>query len=183
MKCFKGIGLLDLIELASGYIEVHALTCILFIASVCDMTVKNRNYRQIALKYTLYWELCDHMSLLFQQARSIVNQKFPGIRVGFGGLCGFDFNRYNRIQSISPLQNVINRVVDFVNHQILNDNIFIGIVHPTLTRKIHRRSRKYGYPNQYRLLYDSLHLSKVVNEEWVKNIARYHDNNHQRFDG
>lgn len=180
VKYFKGCGLIDLVELADIYILNLKPTCVLFIAGVCDMTTRNRGTKNIALKFTTYGQLTDHMIGVFPEARMRTGHRYPNLRVGFGGLCGFEINRYNRWPGVSPYQRIIDDVVDSLNYVIMNNNIQHQIVHPTLTRKIHRRSWKCGFRNQYRLLYDGVHLSRIVNEDWAKNIYRYHCNHHTR---
>lgn len=54
VKYFKGSGLLDILELADGYIQVHNPTCVLFIGGVCDLTYKCRRTKKIWLKYHEY---------------------------------------------------------------------------------------------------------------------------------
>lgn len=119
-----------------------------------------------------------HVSDLFKAAREITDQRYPEICVGFGGLCGFDKNRYNCEAGFSPYQQLIDYVCEGINRQFLEDNIGHSIVHPTLTSKVHRCGRKYGVRNQYRLLYDGIHLSSTLNKDWARNIERFHKNNH-----
>lgn len=178
VKYFKGLGLLDIIELADGYIQVHRPTCVLFVGGICDFSNKCRRSGKISLKYHDYYFLFNHISDIFKTAREITDHRYPDIRIGFGGLCGFNINQYNREIGFSPYQRLIDHVISDKNRQILEDNIQHQIVHPTLTSKLHRRSRKYGFRNQYRLLYDGLHLSNILNEDWARNIERYHRNNH-----
>lgn len=133
VKYFKGLGLLDILELADGYIRVHDPTCVLFIGGVCDFTYKCRRTKKIMLKFYEYHFLLNHVSDIFKTAREITDRRYPGIRVGFGGICGFNINKYNRFEGYSPYQRLIDHVVDSVNRQILEDNIGHQVIHPTLT--------------------------------------------------
>lgn len=178
VKFFKGAGILQLVDLADQYICSFKPTCVLFIGGICDMTYKDTTAQDVKLRFTSYYPLLNHLSEKFSTARSLVSTRYPSLKVAFGGLCGMDLNRYNGLLGRSYYQSVIDMVIVAINLQIEEDNIANRLIHPTLTRKIHKRSRKQGIRNQYRLLYDGLHLSPIINEEWARNIIRFHDNNH-----
>lgn len=170
VKYFKGAGILQLVDLADQFICCHKPTCVLFIAGICDMTYKDHIARDVKLRFTSHYHLLNHLSEKFSSARLLVSTRHPHLRVAFGGLCGMDLNRYNGLPGHSEYQSVVDSVIVSINLQIEEDNIANHVIHPTVTRKIHKRSRKQGIRNQYRILYDGLHLSSIINKEWASNI-------------
>lgn len=94
-----------------------------------DLTYKNRRTGKIdLLKYYYYPPLFHHISETFKSARSMTDQRYPNIRIGFAGICRFNINRYNRMCGYSPYQWLIDSVTDMINKQILNDNVAHPIV-------------------------------------------------------
>lgn len=90
-----------------------------------------------------------------------------------------DLNHYNQLPSYHPLQPVIDETFDTLNYAIRADNINHGIYHPTLTSKIHLKRRGKAQRNQYRLLWDGVHLSEPVLRDWAVNIHKFHVNIHR----
>lgn len=108
----------------------------------------------------------------------LVLLRFPNVKVAFGGLCGIDLNRYNGLTTFSPLQPIIDDTVHLLNYSIKTDNIANGLIHPTLTNRVHIiKSPMHKRQNQYRLLSDGIHLSEILYLDWARNIRRYYRNN------
>lgn len=177
IKAFSGATLGSIISLAEPIIYRYQPKVILFIGGTCDLTIMNRETRQVSLRYNSIGDLLEHMIGVFRDARATVLQKFPNIKVAFGGVCGIDIDRYNGLPTFNQLQPVIDDTVHLLNFHIKTDNIQHGLVHPTLTSRVHIvRSRK-PRRNQYRLLCDGIHLSENLYMDWAKNIVRFYDNN------
>lgn len=176
-KAFSGATLHSIISRAEPIIHAYQPACVLFIGGTCDLTTMNRTTRQVTLRYDTIGDLLEHMINVFREARSTVIHKFPGTKIAFGGLCGIDINRYNGFTDFSPLQPVIDDTVHLLNFHIKTDNIQHGLVHPTLTSRVHRVRTGKPRRNQYRLLVDGTHLSETIYVDWAKNIRRFYDNN------
>lgn len=178
VKAYKGATLTQIVNYAEHTIHRLRPYCVLFIGGTCDLTTLDRLTRRVTLRHETFDELLTHMLDTFRQAREETNLKFPNIKIAFGGLCGIDINRYNGLQSFSNLQHIIDDTVHLLNYSIKTDNIASGLIHPTLTSRVHIiRSPKHKRRNQYRLLVDGIHLSETLYEDWAKNIRRFYRNN------
>lgn len=177
IKSFSGATLSRIIALAEPIIYRHRPTCVLFIGGTCDLTTINRLTRRVSLRHDNVGDLLEYMISIFREARTVVVQKFPDIKVAFGGLCGIDINRYNGLSTFSNLQPVIDDTVHLLNFHIKTDNIQHGLVHPTLTSRVHIVRTHKPRRNQYRLLVDGIHLTEALYVDWAKNIRRFYNNN------
>lgn len=177
IKLFSGATLSNIISCAESIIIRLRPAAVMFIGVTCDLTILNRATRKISLRYDSIGDLLEYMINVFREARLSVRQKFPQIKVAFGGLCGIDLNQYNGLQSFSELQPVIDDTVHLLNYHIKTDNIQHGMVHPTLTSRIHIVRTNKPRRNQYRLLSDGIHLSEALYTDWAKNIIRFYNNN------
>lgn len=102
----------------------------------------NRNTRVISPRLSYFPDLCAYMINTFKEARRLVDERFPGTMILFGGLCGVNLNMYNGLPFYNPLQSVIDQTIDVLNYAIKADNINHGLIHPVLTRKVHRKEKK-----------------------------------------
>lgn len=91
--------------------------------------------------------------------------------VMFSGLGGMDINRYNGYAGYHATQPIIDRVIEQLNYHIVDLNFHADVYQPKLTSKIHRRSKRTGHRNQYRLLVDGIRPGSVVLTDWAKNIS------------
>lgn len=177
VKAYKGASLAQIIDNAEATVHRFKPFCVLFIGGTCNLTLLNRSTHKIRLRYDTFDELLTHMLELFRLAREKTNLLFPTTKVAFGGLCGLDIDRYNGLQSFSNLQHVIDDTVHLLNYSIKTDNIAHGLIHPTLTSRVHIvRSSMHKRGNQYRLLSDGIHLSETLYVDWAKNIRRFYRN-------
>lgn len=177
IKAFSGATLNSMILRSESIIRMYEPACVLYIGGTCDLTTMNRLSRQVTLRYDNVGDLLEYMINIFRSARSTATEKFQGIKIGFGGLCGLDINRYNGFATFSPLQPVIDDTVHLLNFHIKTDNIQHGLVHPTLTSRVHIVRSKKPRRNQYRLFTDGVHLSENLYIDWAKNIKRLYDDN------
>lgn len=178
VKAYPGATLLQIIDHATPIIRDHQPACVLFIGGTCDLTVKNRNTRQISLRYNSFDQLLTHMLEVFKEARNQTRIRFPNIKTAFGGLCGIDLDRYNCFPTFSFFQPIIDDTVHLLNYSIKTDNIANGLIHPTLTSRVHIvKSPMYKRRNQYRLLSDGVHLTETLYLDWARNIRRFYRNN------
>lgn len=179
IKAFSGATMSRIISRAEPIIHKYQPACVLFIGGTCDLTSMNKETRIISLRHDNIGDLLDHMISVFKNARELAIQKFPHIKVAFGGVCGIDIDRYNGLTTFSPLQPVIDDTVHLLNYQIKTDNIQHGLVHPTLTSRVHITRSKKTRRNQYRLLSDGVHLTEALYMDWARNIVRFYNNNLQ----
>lgn len=177
VKSFKGAPLLRIIDLSTPIIREYNPTCIIYIGGTCDLTIMDCEKRVISPRIPNFPDLCAYMISTFKEARKVVNECFLGTMILFGGLCGVNLNMYNGIPHFHPLQPIIDQTIDVLNYAIKSDNINHGLIHPVLTRMVHRKERK-GSRNQYHLLEDGVHLSELLYIDWAKNITRVHCNLH-----
>lgn len=137
VKAYKGAKLLQIIQYAEPIIKEYKPAAVLFIGGTCDMTILDRNTRSISLRYDTLEDQLDHMIEVFKEARLRTNTIFPSIKVAFGGLCGFDLDRYNGLDFFNQLQPVIDDTIHLLNYHIKTDNVASGLVHLTLTSRVH----------------------------------------------
>lgn len=178
VQAFGGYKLLDIVEETRSYINDFHPTCVLYVAGTCDLTTKDKATKLIKPSFPSYVDLCTHMMTTFKMARTRATELFPQLKVAFGGLCGVNLNRYNKQAHIDPLQPIINDTVDTLNYAIRAENILHGLHHPTLTSKIHLKRKGKKQRNQYRLLWDGVHLSQPALRDWAVNITKFHHNVH-----
>lgn len=178
VKAFSGAKLLQIVHYAEPIIRQYEPAGVLFIGGTCDLTIHNRATRRVTLRHNSLEDLLDHMIEVFKEARLYTNANFPAIKVAFGGLCGIDIDRYNGFNSFNHLQPVIDDTIHLLNYHIKTDNVACGLVHPTLTSRVHIvRSRLPRRRNQYRLLSDGIHLTENLYIDWARNIKRFYRNN------
>lgn len=177
VKAYSGAKLINIVNYAATHVWELNPARVLFIGGTCDLTVKSHATQRIRPRFMSSNTLISYMMGVLRQARALARRLFPGVVVAFGGLCGVNLNKYNRCFGYHSQQTVIDRVIDPINWEIKRGNMALGIVHPTLTGKIHRRSSTRGNRNQYRLLYDGVHLGDIVVRDWAKNINKFHYNN------
>lgn len=144
---------------------------ILILGGICNLTSKDRRTGRIQLVSSNESELLGHMKSAFTTAWEMAREMYPSQHVIFSGLCGMDINRYNGLVGYHSDQPVIDRVIDLLNHHVVNLNFRAGVYQPKLTSKIHKRSNTNGHRNQYRLLTDGIHPGPVVLRDWSKNIS------------
>lgn len=177
IKAFSGATLHGIISRAESTILNLKPAGVLFIGGTCDLTTLDRATRTLSLRHDIIGDLLEHMIDVFRTARNTVNEKFPETKVAFGGLCGIDLDRYNGRATFSPLQPIVDDTIHLLNYHIKTDNIQHGLVHPTLTSRVHIVRSNRPRRNQYRLLIDGIHLSETIYTDWAKNIIRFYDNN------
>lgn len=133
IKAYSGATLGTMISRAEPIINNYKPACVLFIGGTCNLTTMDRVTHKVSLQHDSVGDLLEYMIGVFRDARATVLQKFPQIKVAFGGLCGIDIDRYNGLSSFSPLQHVIDDTIHLLNYHVKTDNIQHGLVHPTLT--------------------------------------------------
>lgn len=144
---------------------------ILIHGGICNMSTKDRRTGQIRLVFEDHDELLGHMCAVFTAAWIKAREMYPQCQVIMSGLCGMDINKYNGLPGYHSHQSVVNRVIEQLNHHIVDLNFRAGAYQPKLTTKVHKKSNKYGHRNQYRLLTDGIHPGVLVLKDWGKNIS------------
>lgn len=144
---------------------------ILVLGGICNMSQKNRQSGEITLRFSNEAELWTSMKSAFLEAWELAHEFYPSYKIMFAGLCGLDLNRCNGLYGYHLLQPIIDNVIVSINQFIVELNFRAGVYQPKLTGKIHKRSRKHGHRNQYRLLDDGIHPGKTVLMDWSKNIT------------
>lgn len=118
IKAYSGATLDTFISRAEP-INNYQPAGVLFIGGTCNLTVMDRDTRSVSLRYDNIGELLEYMIDVFRNARMKVLQKFPGIKVAFGGLCGIDIDRYNGLSTFHRLQPVIDDTIHLLNYHIV----------------------------------------------------------------
>lgn len=177
VKAFPGAKLRNIIQYSYPYVKELNPRNILYIGGTCDISVKNHTTRHIRPRYLSSNDLLQHMRMVLNSAFEYAVELFPNSNIAFGGLCGINLNMYNRQPGTHTLQGVIDNMIDQYNFEVKSLNIRNGLVHPTLTSKVHKRSSRHGNHNQYYLLNDGVHPGHVVLKDWARNILRFHHNN------
>lgn len=174
---FPGAKLGSIVRYAEQYIsELHPAN-IIFIGGTCDLTVRQRISRRIRPRFPTSDQLLSHMIDVLFKAHDDARDLYPTYTIAFGGLCGVHLNMYNNLPGTHHQQPVIDQMIDQFNHEVKMLNIQNGIIHPTITGKIHRRSRNRGNRNNYHLLYDGVHPGHAVLRDWARNIMKFRHNN------
>lgn len=178
VQAFSGAGLMEIIDRSIPLVADFHPTAILYIGGTCDLTIKDKHTKKIMPRFLSFVDLCAHMMSLFKSARRRSIELFPDYKIAFGGLCGVDLNHYNNLPHYHIHQPIIDDTVNLLNYAIRADNINCQVYHPTLTSKIHLKRKGKQQRNQYRLLWDGVHLSESVLRDWATNIAKFHRNVH-----
>lgn len=177
VKAFPGAKLWNIVHYSTPFIRELNPRLILYIGGTCDLTVKNHVTRHIRPRFSTSSDLLDHMRTVLNNAHDYAVDLFPDSLIAFGGLCGVSLNMYNGLLGTHRQQGVIDGILDQFNFEVKAMNIRSGLIHPTLTSKIHRRSNSHGNRNQYYMLYDGVHPGHSVLKDWSRNIIRFHCNN------
>lgn len=161
-----------LYELIDNYQPISCLIAV----GVNDLTHLNRALRSVQPKMNDPFLLANSVIRKILSIRRRLLSHYPDLHVVFGGVNGIDLHRYNRIQGISPMQNVIDDCITQINCYIRLLNRQNRSYHPRLTSKVHtwRKGRRV---NRYHLLSDGLHFGDVVAISWVWAIHRFHRRN------
>lgn len=174
---FPGAKLKNIVQYAVPFVTDLRPANILFIGGTCDLTVRQRVNRHIRPRYSTSEQLLNHMVDVLFAAHDLAMSLYPRIPTAFGGLCGVHLNMYNSQPGNHHMQPVIDQMIDQFNHEVKLLNIHNGIIHPTITSKIHKRSRLRGNRNHYQLLFDGVHPSQIVLRDWARNILKFRLNN------
>lgn len=177
VKPFPGAKLWNIVHYSIPYIRELNPSNILYIGGTCDLSVKNHVTRHIRPRYLNSLDLLQHMRSVLNNAHDYASEIFPGSRIAFGGLCGVSLSMYNHEPGTHRYQGIIDDMIDQFNFEVKSLNIRNGLVHPTLTSKIHKRSRNHENRNQYYLFYDGVHPGHIILKDWARNIVRFHHNN------
>lgn len=156
-------------------LKYQPISCLIAVG-VNDLTFLNRALRYVLPRLSDPFALANSVIQKMLYIRQDLMTRFPGLHVVFGGINGIDLNRYNRIEGVSPVQNVIDDSVTQINCYIRLLNRVKGSYHPRLTSKVHTW-RKGRRTNRYHLLPDGLHFGTVVKHSWVWAICRFHRRN------
>lgn len=170
----SGAGLIGVARKAMEIIEMHRPDTLLIMAGINDITVRNRYTGRVRLISTSANVIVSHMIQLINQAKSMILNTYPDIKVIFGGILGIDIGTYNRRHNISPIQTVVDDAITSLNAYIRQVNEDSGFPHPRLTSKVHtwRRGIK---KNLYTRLTDGLHPGELVLQSWACHIRIMHD--------
>lgn len=144
---------------------------ILVLGGICNMSQKNRRTGVISLRLVNEADLLASMKTAFLSAWELAQQLYPTCRIMFSGLCGLDLNRANGWFGYHLHQPIIDNVIEGINQYIVELNFRAGVFQPKMTGKVHKRSKKLGHRNQYRLLDDGVHPGTIVLKDWSKNIT------------
>lgn len=177
VKAFSGAKLRNIVQYSYLYVRDLNPRNILYIGGTCDISVKNHVSRHIRPRYLSSFELLQHMREVLYNAHAYATELFPNSYIAFGGLCGVSLSIYNRQPGTHMHQGIIDDMIDQFNFEVKSLNIRNGLVHPTLTSKIHKRSNSHRNRNQYYLLYDGVHPGHTILNDWACNIVRFHHNN------
>lgn len=174
---FPGAKLRNIVQYAEPYVTDLCPANILFIGGTCDLTVRQRISRHIRPRFSTSEQLLNHMLEVLFFAHDLASNLFPNIPIAFGGLCGVHLNMYNNQPGSHTMQSVIDQMIDQFNYEVKLLNIRCGIIHPTITSKIHKRSRLRGNRNHYQLLSDGVHPGQAVLRDWARNLVKFRLNN------
>lgn len=176
VKAFSGAKLRNIVHYSYPYVKELRPCNILFIGGTCDISVENHVTRHIRPRFLNSHDLLQYMRLVLNNAHEYAVELFPESHIGFGGLCGVSLSMYNRQPGTDRYQGIKDDMIDQFNFEIKSLNIQNGLIHPTLTSKIHKRNC-HGNRNQYYLFYDGVHPGHIVLKDWARNIVRFHNNN------
>lgn len=168
---YPGASLIDILQRSRVSCVDLDPKFILIHGGICNLSIKDRRSGKIQLVSSNEGELLDHMKSAFTSAWDLAHEMYPRQHVIFSGLCGMDINRYNGLEGYHDDQPLIDRVIESVNHHIVELNYRAGVYQAKMTSKIHKRSKTNGHRNQYRLLTDGIHPGPVVLRDWGKNVT------------
>lgn len=172
-RAVRGARLQDIPGLTEYYISTYNPSTCLIIMGINNMTILNRRTRTVSLVYYDPFELANHVIRLINRIRSCLIARYEGVRFGFGGLIGINLNHYNGLDGYSPYQWVMDEAIMQINAYVRLLNLQLNLYHPRLTSRVHSFFR--GRPrNNYRLLWDGLHLGETLIALWIRNIIRFH---------
>lgn len=172
-RSYRGARLQDITRHAEDLIPVIRPTSCLIVAGVINLTHKNRRNGMVILIYYDPFELANFVIRLINRMRLRLISLFPTTKICFGGIIGINLNKYNKLEGFSPYQWIIDEAIRQINAYLRLLCQQSQLYYPRLTSKVHAYYR--GKPkNNYRLLYDGLHLGPILCHNWVTSINRFH---------
>lgn len=168
---YRGAGLATIRVRATALIEQHCPKVCIILAGINDATLLDRRSRTITPLFDDAFTLSNHIIRLILRTRKLLLDRFPGLKVMFGGIIGADLARYNEDDQSAIYQSVLDDTIMQVNAYIRLLNQLTDLPQPRLTSKVHgwRRGRRV---NRYHLLYDGLHLGPLVRQTWLREILK-----------
>lgn len=172
-KSYRGARLQDISKHAERLIPRYQPVSCLVVAGINNLTTRIGRTGTVSLLYYDSFELANHLIRLINRVRSKLLERFPSVNLCFGGILGMNLNMYNRRDGYSPYQWILDDAVRQINAYIRLLSQQSYLYFPRLTSKVHSYYR--GKPkNNYRLLYDGLHLGPILRQNWSISIMRFH---------
>lgn len=116
---YSGATLVDIVKLSHAQCTSMKPKHILVMGGICNMSQKNRQTREITLRFDNEENLLTHMKSVFYEAWELAHNLYPNVNVMFAGLCGLDLNCCNGLYGYHRLQPVIDNVIDLLNQFIV----------------------------------------------------------------
>lgn len=170
---FPGAKLTEVVLRSMAYIYQHRPSQVIYLAGINDLTMMNMITRRISLRFRIQDEFLEHLTVILRSARDLIGNKFPNMRVLFGGIIGTDIGRYNLSSAVSPYQDQLNDTIIAANHLIRLDNLSAGMRHVYFTSKVHHWTQG-RCQHHYFLLSDGLHPGLIILRHWVAVISGLH---------
>lgn len=164
-RSYPGATLEGILPLLHELIPKYQPVSCLIALGVNDLTFLNRFPRFVLPRLSDPFSLANSVIQKMLYVRRNLITHYPNLHVVFGGINGLDLNRYNQIEGVSPVQDVIDDSVTQINCYIRLLNRVRGSYHPRLTSKVH--TWRKGRVNRYHLLSDGLHFGTIVKHSWV----------------
>lgn len=145
----------------------------IIMGGINDLTTRNRETRQLSLRFTSSVNYVDHIMAIINSTRVLMRNEFPNTHLSFAGIVGMDLNKYLGIPGSADCQSTINNSILDVNRLIAHNNYEAGAPHSYFTTKVHKWTDG-TCSHRYSQLYDGLHPSETVLKHWAKNIHQMH---------
>lgn len=172
---WKGRGMTEATKQSLKHLLWSKPDIIVIMAGICDMTVLDRNTRQVSLNFESEEEAVDMMIGRIDAIKHFlsINLLEKRYKLMFCQTVGMDMSAYNRTQPPHPQQELLDSTILSINIEFAKWNKENDAPTPWLASDIHHNRKRGQKITRYeRLAEDGLHLTESLREKWAENIAK-----------
>lgn len=172
---WKGKGITEATKLSLKYLIWSLPDIIIVAAGICDLTVLNRDTRQVSLNFTSQFEAVDMFTGRMDAVNHFlsINLREKKYQLIFAPVIGMNISTYNCAPFPSEQQDLLDNSVLAINSEIAAWNQANEVVTPWITSEIHHNRKKGRKITRYdRLASDGLHLTDNIRDKWVAQLRK-----------
>lgn len=167
---WKGRGMTEAVKDSIKQLVWTAPDIIVVLAGICDLTVRDRESRQVSLSFDTMDLAVDMFVGRMDTIHHFltINLTERAFKLIFSQVVGMDMGTYNGLPYPHPQQDLLDSVIHRLNNEIVSWNMVRNVATPWIASDIHH-NRKDGQKivRYQRLASDGLHLTDELKQRWV----------------